>query len=156
MYVKSRLFFFSEANLFRDSLGIHFSAHVGGVAQVIALGSSVLGFSRPRVRDVTCPRKQVPIQARETRSFLPPVSLAFPSLFPALRGIKNLIAASRRRERPLYSRVIGCSKDGFVVPRPIHLAFSISETIWMVFTVTDDLVVIVKCELKKSSSKVSF
>lgn len=51
-----------NANLFGESIVIHFSARVG-VPEVIALSSCVLAFSRPRVRDVTCPRKQVAIQA---------------------------------------------------------------------------------------------
>lgn len=51
-----------SANLFRENIVIHFSARVG-VPEVIALSSCVLGFSRPRVRDVTYPRKQVAIQA---------------------------------------------------------------------------------------------
>jgi len=54
----------TRISLFRVSLVIHFSARVG-VPGVIALGSCVLGFSRPRVRNVTCPRKQVSIQARD-------------------------------------------------------------------------------------------
>lgn len=59
-----KLQLFSEANLLTNSLDIYFSVHVDA-EQVIALGSSILGFSRPRVRDVTCSRKQVPIEAKD-------------------------------------------------------------------------------------------
>lgn len=73
-----------NANLFGESIVIHFSARVG-VPEVIALSSCILAFSRPRVRDVTCPRKQVAIQAGDEIVSSP----RFPRFFPGLRGKKT-------------------------------------------------------------------
>lgn len=100
--------------LFRESLAIHFSARVG-VPEVIALGSCVLGFSRPRVRDVTCPRKQVPIQARDEIVFSP----RFPRFSPVWGRKDPIVSASSSFSgNRLFS-------ECFVVFRPISRALSV-------------------------------
>jgi len=85
------------------------------IPSVIALDSPrVLGFSRPRVRDVTCPRKQVPIEARDEIVSSP----GFPRFFPLRERKKEPIASLR-----VFPRLIGCSERTlFVASRLISVS----------------------------------